>query len=296
MKKKLMLIINPAAGKGGYKLNLGDALQILDKGGYRTTLFFTEKKGDATEIAEKYSADFDTVACVGGDGTLSEVMSGLMRIKNPPPIGYIPMGTANDIATTLSLPKNDTIGAAKRILQGIPHPYDVGGFGKDDNFAYIAAFGAFTEASYSTPQSQKKILGHLAYVLQGAALLPKVEAFNARVEYDGGVFEGKLMYGSMSNSTSVAGVFKLSEELVSLGDGMSELVLVKDPGNVEGIGEILTSVLTQRYDSDKLLLIQTKHAKFTFEKPVAWTKDGEAGGEHKEIELCNFHAPIQMIF
>lgn len=296
MKKKLMLIINPAAGKGGYKLNLGDALQTLDLGGYRTTLFFTERRGQAIEITAQNAANYDLVVCVGGDGTLSEVMSGLMQIKNPPPLGYIPMGTANDIATTLSLPKNDTVGAARRILQGKEHPYDVGGFGNDGHFAYIAAFGAFTEASYSTPQSQKKMLGHLAYVLQGAALLPKIEAYNARVEYDGGVFEGKLMYGSLSNSTSVAGVFRLSEELVSLGDGMSELVLVKDPGSVEGIGDILASVITQRYDSDKLLIIQTKRAKFSFEKPLAWTRDGEAGGEHKEIELVNYHAPIKMIF
>ena len=296
MKKKLMLIINPVAGKGGYKLNFGDALQVLDNGGYRTSIFFTEKSGDATEIAAKHAAEFDTVACIGGDGTLSEVMAGLMRVENPPPVGYIPMGTANDIATTLSLPKNDIVGAAKKILEGTPHPYDLGGFGNDGNFAYIAAFGAFTEVSYSTSQAQKKLLGHLAYVLQGATLLPKIEAYNARVEYDGGVFEGKLMYGSMTNSTSIAGVFKLKEDMVSLGDGMSELVLVKDPGNVEGVGEILTSVLTQRYDSDKLLVAHTKRAKFTFDKPVAWTKDGEAGGEHQEIELTNFKAPIQMIF
>lgn len=296
MKKKLMLIINPVAGKGGYKLNLGDALQILDKGGYNTSIFFTEDKGDATNLTIKHAPAFDTVACVGGDGTLSEVMAGLMKIDNPPPVGYIPMGTANDIATTLNLPKNDTIAAAKRILEGSHHPYDLGGFGEDGNFAYIAAFGAFTEVSYSTPQSQKKMLGHLAYVLQGAALLPKVEAYNTRVEYDGGVFEGRLMYGSMSNSTSIAGVFKLRDDLVSIGDGVSELVLVKDPGNVEGIGDILTSVLTQRYDSDKLLVLHTKRAKFSFEKPVAWTKDGEAGGEHREIELKNFHAPIKMIF
>jgi len=296
MEKSLMMIINPAAGKGGYKINFAEAMHVLDKGGYRTSLFFTRGPGDASEIAARYAKNFDTVACIGGDGTLSEVMSGLMRVDNPPPLGYIPMGTANDIATTLSIPKNDTVGAAKRILEGTAHPYDVGGFGKEGHFGYIAAFGAFTEVSYSTPQSQKKVLGHLAYVLQGAAQLPKIEAYQARVEYDGGVFEGRLMYGSMSNSTSVAGVIRLKEDMVSLGDGISELVLVKDPGNVEGIGDILTSVLTKRYDSDKLLVTHTRKAKFTFEKPVAWTRDGEAGGEHTELELCNYHAPIQMIF
>lgn len=294
--KKLMLIINPAAGRGGFKSGLGEALHLLDKGGFRTTLYFTSGRGDATEFAERFAADFDVVACVGGDGTLSEVFAGLMRIENPPMLGYIPMGTANDVATTLGLPKNDTIGAARRIIEGEPHPFDVGGFGDNQYFAYIAAFGAFTEVSYATPQNQKKLLGHLAYVLQGMAALPRLESYNTRVEYDGGVFEGRLVYGSMSNSTSVAGIVRLRDEMVCLGDGESELVLVREPESVVGFGEIVDSVLSQRFDSDKLLILHTKQAKFTFDKPVAWTRDGEAGGEFQEIVLRNYKAPVKMIF
>lgn len=295
-KKKLMLIINPAAGRGGYKQGFTEALKILNDGGYRTTLFYTAGARDATKYAGRYAHDFDAVACIGGDGTLSEVIAGLMRVPSPPPLGYIPMGTANDVATTLGLPKNDTIGAALRLVRGSAHPYDVGGFGADEYFAYIAAFGAFTEVSYATPQDMKKRLGHLAYVLQGMAALPKLESYNTRVEYDGGVVEAPLVYGSMSNSTSVAGIVKLREEMVCLGDGMSELVLVKDPGSIEGFSEIVTSVLSQRYDSDKLIILHTTRAKFTFEKPVAWTRDGEAGGKYAEVELKNYAAPIELIF
>ena len=219
-----------------------------------------------------------------------------MQISNPPPVGYFPMGTANDVATTLGLPKNDMIGAAKRILTGTTHPFDVGGFGEKEYFAYIAAFGAFTEVSYATPQDQKKALGHLAYVLQGAAQLGKIEKIPTKVEYDDGVYEGDLVYGSMSNSTSVAGIVHLREEMVSLGDGMSELVLVRDPGTIDAYGELAASVLSRRFDSDKLLILHTRRARFHFEKPIAWTRDGEAGGEHKEIELFNYHAPLQFIF
>ena len=296
MKKKLMLIVNPVAGSGAYKRNFGEALHTFDRGGYRVTLYFTSERGEATRIAARHAADFDTVACVGGDGTLSEVMAGLMKIENPPPLGYIPMGTANDVATTLSLPKNDTVGAALRMIFGEEHPYDVGGFGADGHFAYIAAFGAFTKASYATPQNQKKVLGHLAYLLTAMSELPSLEAYKARVEHDGGVIEGKFLYGSMSNSTSVAGVVKLREEMVCLGDGMSELVLVRDPGSVAGFTAIVDSVLSQRFDSEDLLILQTKRAKFSFEKPVAWTRDGENGGEFQEIELCNYKCPIRLIF
>ena len=294
--KKLMLIVNPSAGRGGYRYYFGEAMKTLADGGFRTELYFTSGPRDATEMTVANAGNYDTVVCVGGDGTLSEVIADLMKIPNPPSLGYIPMGTTNDVASTIGLPKNDTIGAARRIVDGREHPFDVGGFGKDEYFSYIAAFGAFTEVSYATPQEQKRALGHLAYVLQGAQQLGKIERIPTRVEYDSGVFEGELVYGSMSNSTSVAGIVRLREEMVSLGDGMSELVLVQDPGTIDAYGELATAVLTRRFDSEKLKIIQTKHARFTFEKPIAWTRDGEDGGKHREVELCNYHAPIRLIF
>lgn len=296
MQKKLMLIVNPNAGRSGYKSGFAEALKILDDGGYRATCFFTKGKGDATDIVKQYGKEYDTVVCMGGDGTLSEVIAGLMHVENPPELGYMPMGTANDVATSLGLPKNDAPAAARIICTASPRPYDVGGFGKDEYFSYIAAFGAFTAASYETPQELKKTWGHLAYVLQGAAELKNIESIRTKVEYDDGTIEADLVYGSMSNSTSVAGIVRLKDGMVCFGDGMSELVLVKDPGGIDGIGEILASVLSGKFDSDKLMVVHTKRAKFTFEKEVAWTRDGEPGGEHQCVELCNYPYPIQFIF
>ena len=296
MKKRLLLIVNPAAGRGAYKTNFAEAMLALSNGGVETTLAFTTGRGDATEIAAGRAGDFDLVACIGGDGTLSEVLAGLMRLASPPPVGYFPMGTANDVATTLGLPKNDTLAAARRLLSGTPHPFDVGGFGDDQYFAYIAAFGAFTEVSYATPQNQKKLLGQLAYVLQGAMSLPNVTAIPTRVEYDDGVVEANLLYGSMSNSTSVAGIMHFPDDMVGLGDGMSELVLVKDPGNLVTLSEMADSVLSRRFDNENVLILHTKKARFHFEKPVPWTRDGEDGGLHQDVELCNYNAPIQLIF
>ena len=183
-----------------------------------------------------------------------------------------------------------------RLVEGTEHPYDVGLFGDHEHFAYIAGFGAFTDVSYATPQDQKKVLGHLAYVLQGMQQLPKIEPIHTRVEYDGGVFDGMLLYGSVTNSTSVAGIVRLPEEMVSLGDGVSELVLVRDPGNVAAFAEIVSSVLSERFDSEYLLILQTKRAAFHFDKPVAWTRDGEEGGTYTDIEIVNHKCPVQLIF
>lgn len=291
-----MLIVNPAAGRSAYSANFGEAMKVLGDGGYATTIYMTGGRGDAVDFARRYANQYDVAACVGGDGTLSEMLTGLMSVKNPPLVGYFPMGTANDVATTLGLPRNDMIGAARKLLHGDPHPFDVGRFGEDEYFGYIAAFGAFTSVSYATPQNQKKALGHLAYVLQGAAELPYIETIHTVVEYDDGEFEGNLVYGSFSNSTSVAGIVKLPEELVCIGDGRSELVLVKDPGSIEGYGKLVNSVITRSFDSENLLILHTKKAKFFFDKPVAWTRDGEDGGSHTEVTVRNCPCPVQFIF
>lgn len=296
MDKKLMLIVNPAAGRGAYKQGFAEALQALAKGGYTITVFYTEQRGDAARLAADNAARYDTVGCIGGDGTLSEVLSGLMLLDNPPPVGYFPMGTANDVATTLGLPKNDVLSAARYLLRGTPHPFDLGRFGDSDYFAYIAAFGAFTEVSYATPQDQKKVLGHLAYVLQGMQQLPKLAPIHARVEYDEGELDGMFLYGSVSNSTSVAGIVRLPETMVSLGDGVSELVLVRDPGSVAAFAEVVSSVLYERFDSENLLILHTRRAVFHFDRLVPWTRDGEEGGAYTDVEIRNQKCPVKLIF
>ena len=140
------------------------------------------------------------------------------------------------------------------------------------------------------------MLGHLAYVLQGMQQLPYIAPIPVRVDYDGGKFEGKVLYGSVSNSTSVAGIVHLPDAMVSLGDGESELVLVRDPGNIASFAEVVNSVLTERFDSNNLIILHTKKARFRFERPVAWTRDGEEGGEYTDIEIRNIHSPVKLIF
>ena len=234
------------------------------------------------------------MACIGGDGTLSEVVSGLMQVPNPPPLGYIPMGTTNDVASTLGLPKN-AIDAALRIVTGTPTEFDVGSFGDKDYFTYIAAFGAFTAVSYETPQNEKQALGHLAYLLEGMSRLNRIDHYRARVEYEGGVIDGDFIFGGVSNSTSVAGMVRLRKDLVSLGDGLSEVLLIRNPQKVGDLSRIISGVLSQNYDSENVILFQSKELRFTFEEPVAWTRDGEAGGVTTDVTLKNNHAAIRII-
>lgn len=294
MRRHLLLLVNPNAGKGMYREHLGDICSLLYSGGWIPDVFFTEGPNTAPAIIEKNAGKYDLVVCTGGDGTLSEVVSGLMRIDDPPPIGYIPMGTANDVAATLSIPK-DPAEAVRRLLSGTPIPYDVGAFGIRDYFTYISAFGAFTDVSYKTPQENKQALGHLAYLLEGMTRLPKLTHHQVRVEYDGGVLEEDLVFGSVSNSTSVAGLVKLDNRLVGLNDGLFEILLIRNPRSVGDLNGIITGLLTQNYANPQVEMLKSRFVRFTFDAPVAWTRDGEDGGIHEAVELRNIPSAVKII-
>lgn len=293
--KKLLLIVNPMAGKSMYKEGFGDAVAILAQGGYEVTVRFTEGSGHACLLAGQLGEQYDVVACIGGDGTLSEVMEGVAGLEKQPLIGYFPLGTANDVATTLKLPKSNIPAAAERIVNGTPMSFDLGTFGDYGNFTYVAAFGAFTDVSYATPQQEKQALGHFAYVLEGMMRLPKIASVHAVVEYDGGKVEDDFILGGLVNSTSVAGLIHLDPNKIRLNDGLFELTLVRLPRNISEMRQLLKDLINQDYTGPFFKIVPTSYAKFTFDKPVAWTRDGDSGGEHKVIEFRNIRNAVKII-
>jgi YegS/Rv2252/BmrU family lipid kinase len=283
-RERLLLIVNPRSGRGLSDSALGAVVGEFCGAGFEVDTRFTDARGAADPAAE-YGAGYDRVVCTGGDGTLSEVISGLMRLPSPPPIGYIPTGTANDIANTLGLSRDPRV-AARDIAHGSAIPLDVGRFG-GEHFAYVAAFGAFTGASYLTPQDQKRRLGHLAYILSGLSEMRAIKPRHAVVEYDGGVADGSYVFGGVLNTLSVAGLAKLSPEDVSLSDGLFEVILVREPVSARELGGIAASILNKSYRSDGVCMLHTSRAVFTFDEDVAWTRDGEDGGVHRRVEILN---------
>ena len=287
-----MLIINPQSGRGLSKLAIGSIVSQLCSSGYVVTVYFTGRFM-ADELAFKYASGYELVVCVGGDGTISAVVSGILRSGVPVPIGYIPAGTANDIATTLGLSKVPAE-AVRTIIEGKPRELDIGLF-LERYFTYIAAFGAFTGIAYSTPQTAKHSLGHFAYVLSGFAEVPAIKPRKTIVEYDGNSISGDFVFGAVINSTSVAGFLKLDPNHVDLSDGMFEIVLVKHPVDPAAFLSLLTSLATQSYDGDNIKLLHASCIKFTFEEEVAWTVDGEDGGLHKEVGITNSYRAARII-
>jgi len=293
MAKRILLIINPKAGKGRYQAEIAHILDVLCLSGAAVTVQMTNHSGHAREIAAKEGSRFDVIACMGGDGTLGETIAGLMALKTRPPVGYIPMGTTNDMATTLELSR-DPMQAAKDILHGKLVPLDVGRF-ENEYFTYIAAFGAFTEVSYQTPRESKQTLGHFAYVLEGMARLTKIVPRKLVVEYDEtGRIEGDFIFGAVTNTTSIAGLWKLKSDLVDLADGAFEVILIKNPKNILDINAIFMDIVTKKTASEYVQIFSAKQVRFLFEEPVPWTRDGEAGGTHTAVNLHNIHSAVQI--
>jgi diacylglycerol kinase (ATP) len=293
MNKPMMLIINPKAGKGALRGTLVEMMEVFYKGGMLPTVYFTLSPGDGARLARDYGSDYELLVCLGGDGTLSDVISGLVTLKKKPRLGYIPMGTANDMATTLGLSR-DPVKMAELILRGKTVKYDVGVLGDSGYFSYIAAFGAFTEVSYTTPQESKNALGHLAYLLEGMASLPKLTHYETTVEYEGGVIQQDLCFGGVTNSTSVAGLVRLDDSLVELGDGFFEIILIKMPRSVGDLNNILAGILSRNYNNEAVTFLQSRWVRFTFDRPVAWTRDGESGGTFTQVEITNLPGAVEI--
>jgi len=285
--RKMMMIVNPNAGKGQYKSVLSDLLNEFSAADIIPTVFFSRYPGHIPELIAEYALGYDLITCLGGDGTLSETAFGIMTLPEQRPIGYIPMGTTNDIARTLGLDPKQPVDSARRIINGSPFSFDIGQFGPDKYFAYIAAFGAFTDVSYATPQEIKQTLGHLAYTLEGIKQIPKLSGHQAVIEYDDGVISDNFIFGAITNSTSVAGFLKLDSNQVSLSDGLFEVLLIKTPQALKDLNDIITSILSNNYNKNNVIFLKSKEIRIMFDEPISWTRDGEDGGLHQDVVILN---------
>lgn len=294
--KRLLFIYNPQAGKGTVKAHLSNIVDTFTKAGYLVTIWPTQGKEDATHVAAQQGWWYDRVVCCGGDGTLSETVSGLLALDTPPVLGYIPAGTTNDFSKNLGLPRG-VEKAAVTAVEGEARPCDMGRF-NGRYFVYVAAFGIFTDVSYGTPQQFKNTFGHLAYVLEGATKLGDLgRAYHLQVEHDEGSLEGDFIYGMVTNTLSVGGFKVFPPKQVSLDDGLFEVVLVRQPRNVADLQDALFSLVRQDANSSRLVeAFHTRKLKVTAAEPLPWTLDGEFGGDPETAVIENLHDAITLVW
>ncbi len=291
--QKLLFLMNPNAGQRKANRFLPEIIALFNEGGYEVTVFMTAGPGDGARIVEPRAKDYDLIVCAGGDGTLNETITGVLRAGADVPIGYIPCGSTNDFASTMKLSPNP-LQAAKDILLGKGISYDVGKF-HDRYFSYIASFGAFTRVSYETPQSLKNALGHLAYVLSGITELPQIRDIPMRIELEDEVIEDDFLFGAVSNSTSVGGVLMLNPELVDLRDGKFEVILVRMPKDMNELSQCALALQNQTYDCAAIRFKRVCRLRVHQAPAVVWTLDGERAEGREVIDIENLHQAIRLV-
>ena len=293
---RLLFIYNPTSGTGRVKEALAPILDVFTKAGWLTVSYPTQCKGDAARTVRELAAQFERVVCAGGDGTLSEAVTGLMDLESPPPLGYIPFGSTNDCATTLHLPRKPREAALVAAGTGLFSPIDIGRLnGKP--FIYVAAFGAFTKVAYDTPQELKNTFGHLAYIFAGIASLPSIAPYHMRVEYDGQTLEDDFYFGMVSNSQSIGGIKPPKVDRVVLDDGLFEVTLVKKPLSLADLTDGLQALisLSPADRSGALVQFQARDLTFTSDQPIPWTLDGEFGGSQPVNRVVNCQKALRVI-
>ena len=293
MNKKMFLIANPKSGRAKIKNELMSVVDIFTRGGYSVTVYPTAKRGDATTVAATLDDSFETVVCCGGDGTLNEVINGLMQNKNRFKLGYIPSGTLNESSSGLKIshvPKT----AAEDILNGEVKPLDIGLFG-DRYFSYTACFGAFTSASYSAPQNVKNAIGQSAYFFEGIKSLSLIKPSYLKFKVDDKTIEGNYIFGSISNSVSMGGVIKLNVSDIHLDDGLFEILLIENPDNLLEFQEIVECILHHKYNNQKIKFFKANKITVLGSRGTDWTLDGEHAVGTDKIEIKNFKRAIDFV-
>ena len=298
VEKKMLFIYNPHAGKASIRSNLLDIVDVFTKAGYLVTAYPTQKQGDAIEATVRLAGDYDLVACSGGDGTLDEVVTGMMKRKERKPIGYVPAGSTNDFAKSLHISSN-MMKAADTIVEGRIFPCDMGAF-NDDTFVYIAAFGLFTDVSYETDQQIKNVLGHMAYILEGAKRLGSVRSYHMKFRYrdQDGVeteIEDDFLFGMVTNSISVGGFKKITGKHVHLDDGVFEVILIQKPKDLIELNNIMVALVSRKIDSEHMYCFKTDDLHVESAEKIAWTLDGEYGGSHTDIAIRNEKQALEII-
>lgn len=285
--KKLLFVYNPHSGKGLIKNKLCEILDIFAKAGYEMTVCPTQHAMDGYDKVCGADGRYDLIVCSGGDGTLNEVISAVMtHCMAKPKIGYIPAGSTNDFAKNLGIPK-DMVKAAKLISNDNSFLCDIGVM-NGRFFNYVAAFGAFTDVSYKTPQSMKNVLGHQAYIVESLKSLSKIKAYNMKVTCNDITITGNYIYGMVANSKSVGGMKGITGKNILLDDGLFEVILVREAKNPLELQQIVAGLFSKNQDSPMVDRFKASKVIFESDKAISWTLDGEYADDHQlvEIDVC----------
>lgn len=293
MDKKMLFVFNPQSGKGLIRNKLMDILDIFTKAGYHVEVHVTQKPMDARRVVSERGEEMDLVVGSGGDGTLNEVVSGVMSLERRPVIGYIPAGTTNDFATSNKIPKN-MLKAADIAVNGTAKAIDIGQV-NERFFTYVATFGVFTDVPYTTNQEVKAVLGHSAYIFEAIKKIGDLKSHHVHVKADDVEYDGNVFLGLVSNSNSIGGFSGINGKDVGMDDGVFEVLLWEEPKNILEYPDALNTLLSTDGRSPYVKRFKAADIEMIFDEPVKWDLDGEYGGLRSSVHIQNHNRAIEIM-
>lgn len=295
--KRIYYVCNLQAGKAAISNKLGGVLDLMTKAGFEVTVRPTQAAKEAVALtkAAAESGEYTYVFCSGGDGTLNEVMGGMLLAERRVPIGYIPCGSINDFARSIGIPRG-ILRAAEASLGGIPRTFDVGTV-NDRSFTYVAAFGAFTDVTYETSQHAKNVLGPIAYAFNILPKLTNLRPYPMRITCDEKVIEGAFAFGMITNTASVGGFLNINDFCYN--DGIFEVTLMKLPGTPMEFQKTLTFLtgLDDSGDDNSVITFRASNIKIELleELNVPWTVDGEYLENASTLHIINHKQAVSIL-
>ena len=293
MKKEVLLIVNPCSGKGKVSKYVPQICDNLEKQGFELEVVYTSKTYNGEQIIENYIRYIDAVIVCGGDGTLSEVINGIIKCHKKIDVTFIPFGTTNDFAKTVKMPRSH-YKLSKKLSKYKEKGIDIGSF-NNSFFYYVAAFGTCTSVSYTTNQEEKNKLGRFAYYKKAVKDLKKMKSIQASIVTDNEIIKDEFIYGGVTNSISIGSFKWFKRNDFKVNDGLFELILIKKPKNFFGLFKIMISILRNKYDQKNIYYLKTKHLQIDFDYPVDWTLDGEFGGSVSHAIIENHKNKIDLL-
>lgn len=279
---KCLFIINPTSGRQNMTSTLEKIVGklILKNIVHQIDTYYTKGQNDAFAYTKELKAkQYDFIVVVGGDGTVNEVIGGLIESKSDIPLAIIPSGTVNDFATYLKLPKSAD-NFVSMIENFETQAVDIGCIAHQHQyFANVVAGGAFSDISLHVSKSQKAKLGSLAYYLEGLLSIPELftTSIDLTIKADGKEFKENAIIFFVSNTKSVGG-FKQIASHADVSDGYFDTLIIRKCDITDMIALSKDILLGTHIDSPFLNYFQAKHIEIsTPQKDLVLDIDGEKG-------------------
>lgn len=268
-------IINPKSGMNFIQKNVHKVIGRLTSEGHEVSIENTSSDGDA-QLAVARLSGVDLLVAVGGDGTINEVVNGIMALRERMPLAIVPAGTVNDFANYFKLPSKEQ--GIYDYLTRFESTYVDIGQANDRYFTNVVAAGFISDVGYKVQQKTKKIWGRFAYYREGAIEAIKYMKRANTFKFVIGDNEVQLdAYMFLALNTTHLGGLSYFAPQASCDDGFIDLFIIKKTGLIGGFILLIEILMGKHIDDENIIYFKVKSFEVSCKQVLTVDIDGERG-------------------